>query len=72
MPGTKGRIRSDERLQRPLGPASPAAEPEPRVFSLRWPDGREEVATGMTAAAAALSLGYGFDDFKDFTWEERV
>ena len=54
------------------GSASPAAEPEPRVFFLRWPDGREEVATGLTAAAAALSLGYGFDDFKDFTWEERV
>jgi hypothetical protein len=54
------------------GPASPAAEPELRVFFLRWQDGREEVATGMTAAAAALSLGYGFDDFKDFTWEERV
>ncbi len=54
------------------GTASPAAEPEPRVFSLRWQDGREEMATGTTAAAAALSLGYGFDDFKDFTWEERV
>jgi hypothetical protein len=52
-------------------PASPAAEPELRVFSLRWPDGREEVATGMNAAAAALSLGYGVDDFKDFTWEEQ-
>jgi hypothetical protein len=53
-------------------PASPTAEPEPRVFALRWPDGREEVATGLTAAAAALSLGYGVDDFKHFTWEERV
>lgn len=53
-------------------PASPSSEPEPRVFFLRWQDGREEVATGTTAAAAALSLGYGFDDFKDFTWEEQV
>ena len=54
------------------GPASPAAEPATRVFSLRWQDGREEIATGLTPAAAALSLGYGFDDFKDFTWEERI
>jgi hypothetical protein len=53
-------------------PASPAAEPGTRVFFLRWQDGREEIATGLTAAAAALSLGYGFDDFKDFTWEERI
>jgi hypothetical protein len=53
------------------GPAPSASERELRVFSLRWPDGREEVATGLTAAAAALSLGYGFDDFGDFTWEEQ-
>lgn len=54
------------------GSTPTTGEPEPRVFFLRWPDGREEVATGATAAAAALSLGYGFDDFKDFTWEERA
>jgi hypothetical protein len=51
---------------------SPGAEPEPRVFSLRWADGREEIATGSTPAAALLSLGYGFDDFKDLTWEEQL
>lgn len=48
---------------------APAGEPAARVFSLRWPDGREETASGRTAAEAALSLGYGFDDFKDLTWE---
>jgi hypothetical protein len=51
--------------------SAPSAEPKSRVFSLRWPDGREERASGKTAAAAALSLGYGFDDFKDLTWEEQ-
>lgn len=49
----------------------PGPEPEPRIFSLRWADGREERASGATAAAAALSLGYGFDDFKNLTWEEQ-
>ena len=53
-------------------PGSPGAETRPRVFSLRWADGREEIATGVTPAAALLSLGYGFDDFKDLTWEEQV
>lgn len=49
----------------------PAPEPVARVFSLRWADGREERAIGTSAAAAALSLGYGFDDFKNLTWEEQ-
>lgn len=50
----------------------PAAEQVLRVFSLRWPDGREEHARGSTPAAAILSLGYGFDDFKNLTWEEQA
>ena len=56
----------------PPSGAGQNTRPQPRVFSLRWLDGREEVATGLTAAAAALSLGYGFDDFKDFTWEVQT
>jgi hypothetical protein len=48
-----------------------ASEPSARVFALRWADGREERASGRTAAEAALSLGYGFDDFKHLTWEVR-
>ena len=57
-----------------LLPADPdiSGEPGSRIFSLRWPDGREERASGKTAALAALSLGYGVDDFKDITWEEYV
>lgn len=53
--------------------SSREAAPEPTVhlFSLRWPDGREESARGATPAAAMLSLGYGFDDFRDVTWEVR-
>jgi hypothetical protein len=51
---------------------SPGDEPGPRVFALRWADGREEIATGSTLTAALLSLGYGFDDFKDLTWEEQL
>ena len=55
------------------GPAGsvPAIEPASRVFALRWADGREERACGRTAAEAALSLGYGFDDFRHLTWEVR-
>ena len=56
----------------PARAPTPGAEAEPRVFSLRWADGREEIASGSTPAAALLSLGYGFDDFKDLTWEERL
>ena len=42
-----------------------------RGWSLRWRHGPEEIGYGPNAAAAALSLGYGFDDFKDLTWRER-
>lgn len=52
--------------------ANPKDEPRSRTFFLRWPDGRVERATGSTPAAAALSLGYGFDDFRDLTWEEQT
>jgi len=56
-----------------LKPASNGMQAPPaRVYALRWPDGREERASGSTPAAAALSLGYGFDDFKDLTWEEQA
>lgn len=47
------------------------SDPGARVFALRWADGREERASGRNAAEAALSLGYGFDDFKNLTWEVR-
>ncbi|MBN9021073.1 MAG: hypothetical protein J0H08_03070 [Rhizobiales bacterium] len=42
-----------------------------RSWSFRWRGGPEQLAEGVTAAAAAFALGYGFDDFKDLTWEER-
>ncbi|MCB1502353.1 MAG: hypothetical protein KDK07_21660 [Bauldia sp.] len=60
-----------ERIEQKRGGLGALAESDIRVFFLRWPDGREEVARGKTPAAAILSLGYGFDDFKDLTWEER-
>ena len=47
-------------------------EPSQRIWSFRWRGGPEVVASGRTAAVAAISLGYGFDDFKDLTWEERA
>ena len=47
------------------------SEPVRRGWSLHWRHGREEIGYGPTAAAAALSLGYGFDDFKDLTWWEE-
>jgi hypothetical protein len=56
---------------RPHGHEAPGAEPSQRIWSFRWRDGPEEVACGRNPAAAALALGYGFDDFKDLTWEER-
>lgn len=46
-------------------------EPSQRLWSFRWRDGPEQLAAGRNAALAALSLGYGCDDFKDLTWEER-
>ncbi|HET7717014.1 MAG TPA: hypothetical protein VFK86_15430 [Bauldia sp.] len=54
-----------------LVPDGLSNEPGLRVYALRWPDGRVEQAYGKNPAAAALSLGYGFDDFKDLTWEEQ-
>jgi len=46
-------------------------EPSQRLWSFRWRDGPEQLAAGRNAALAALSIGYGSDDFKDLTWEER-
>jgi len=60
-----------DRIEQRSGDRAVGADPDIRIFFLRWPDGREEVARGRTPAAAILSLGYGFDDFKDLTWEER-
>jgi len=55
-------------------PSSPTPDlaPAERLWSVRWKDGPEEVACGRNAAVAALALGYGFDDFRHLTWEERV
>lgn len=49
-----------------------AAETMRRMWSFRWRGGPEQLGRGRTPAAAAFSLGYGFDDFKDLTWEERA
>jgi hypothetical protein len=53
------------------GPTPQNLDPAQRIWSFRWKDGPEEVACGRNAAVAALALGYGFDDFKNLTWEER-
>jgi len=51
-------------------PSSPG-EPTRRRWSFRFRGGPAQTAEGPTAAAAALALGYGFDDFRYLTWEER-
>jgi len=67
----KGGTEMNHKNERAQPGLASGSDPVSRIFALRWADGREERASGRTAAEAALSLGYGFDDFKNLTWEVR-